>query len=381
VRLWAEFKAPDMTGSCTNPFVQMYPRSRRSRASSTRAADVEIIAGVCKALGKVMNEPRLLGRVEVRRRRIDRGLPAAHHRRSPALPRATRSSELIAKAAEGGPGADEQPHVPAGVVVRAGRRGEQPWHTKSGRLEFYRIEPEFIEARREPGRHREPVDSTFHEPNVIVGPAHPAIRPKTPGLRAEDLQDLSTETRQVRNVQMSADEDLVAEQAPAGRRKGTRTSTTRPSIATAPTRRPVDTDFTGVLFGPFGDVYRHDKRMPSVTEGYVDINPDDAPGDGPRRRRLRLDRRRPVRTARSAAPSRAPKSTRSRACCCACATTRARPGNVARTWHNMYGATFGSVRATRRAPTAREEPRDELPGDVSLRVASERHPGLAQARR
>lgn len=39
---------------------------------------------------------------------------------------------------------------------------------------------------------------------------------------------------------------------------------------------PVDTDFTAVWFGPFGDVYRHDKRLPTVTEGYVDINPLDA---------------------------------------------------------------------------------------------------------
>ena len=31
-----------------------------------------------------------------------------------------------------------------------------------------------------------------------------------------------------------------------------------------------------VLFGPFGDLYRHDKRSPFVAEGYVDINPEDA---------------------------------------------------------------------------------------------------------
>ena len=38
---------------------------------------------------------------------------------------------------------------------------------------------------------------------------------------------------------------------------------------------PIDTDYGG-LFGPFGDVYRHDKRCPFVAEGYVDINPEDA---------------------------------------------------------------------------------------------------------
>jgi nitrate reductase alpha subunit len=39
---------------------------------------------------------------------------------------------------------------------------------------------------------------------------------------------------------------------------------------------PIDTDMNAMLFGPFGDVYRHDKRSPFVTEGYVDINPTDA---------------------------------------------------------------------------------------------------------
>jgi nitrate reductase alpha subunit len=39
---------------------------------------------------------------------------------------------------------------------------------------------------------------------------------------------------------------------------------------------PIDTDMIAVLFGPFGDLYRHDKRAPFVTEGYVDINPADA---------------------------------------------------------------------------------------------------------
>jgi nitrate reductase alpha subunit len=45
---WAEFKHPDMTGSCTNPFVQMFPtRSPIKRVYDTKS-DVEIIAGVAR---------------------------------------------------------------------------------------------------------------------------------------------------------------------------------------------------------------------------------------------------------------------------------------------------------------------------------------------
>jgi nitrate reductase alpha subunit len=39
---------------------------------------------------------------------------------------------------------------------------------------------------------------------------------------------------------------------------------------------PIDTDLVAVLFGPFGDLHRHDQRAPFVTEGYVDIHPEDA---------------------------------------------------------------------------------------------------------
>jgi nitrate reductase alpha subunit len=108
---------------------------------------------------------------------------------------------------------------------------------------------------------------------------------------------------------------------------------------------PVDTDFTGVLFGPFGDVYRHDKRLPSVTEGYMDIHPLDArdlaledgdyvyvdadPGD------------RPFRGYDAARGGDAEKLSR------LMLRVRYYPGTprgVARTWHNMYGATYGSVK-------------------------------------
>ena len=29
-------------------------------------------------------------------------------------------------------------------------------------------------------------------------------------------------------------------------------------------------------FGPFGDLLRHDKRTPYVTEGYIEVHPEDA---------------------------------------------------------------------------------------------------------
>jgi nitrate reductase alpha subunit len=221
--------------------------------------------------------------------------------------------------------------------------------------------------------HREPIDSTFYEPNVIVAKPHPAIRPKQPedyGLRPHDV---STETRQVRNVMRPTSSS--EEQAPAPQAQGYTHVYHTPKYRHGAHTTPVDTDFTGVLFGPFGDVYRHDKRLPSVTEGYVDINPVTRRA-GRRRRRLRVDRRRP-QTGRSAARSRAPREHK-----IARLLLRVRyyPGTPAGRHPHLAQHVRRDVRQREGPRDARrrpgEEPRDELPGDVS---ATARHQSATRA--
>jgi nitrate reductase alpha subunit len=96
---WAEFKAPDMTGSCTNPFVQMFPKSPLTRLFDTRG-DVEILSGVMQALAKVQSEPRLAdmwkhandGNVEAYLQRIIDNSPAPRDtRRASSSPRPSRA--------------------------------------------------------------------------------------------------------------------------------------------------------------------------------------------------------------------------------------------------------------------------------------------------
>jgi len=97
-----------------------------------------------------------------------------------------------------------------------------------------------------------------------------------------------------------------------------------------------------VLFGPFGDLYRRDKRSPFVTEGYVDINPADArelgvqDGDyvwidpDPEDRPFRgwQKNKRDFELARLLCRARYYPGT---------------PRGVTRMWFNMYGATPGSL--------------------------------------
>jgi nitrate reductase alpha subunit len=335
---WAEMKQPDFTASCTNPFFQVYPATPLKRVYDTRP-DLEILAGVAAALGKVYNDKRFEDyfkfawgeKVETYLQRIIDASP---------LLKGYKFTEVHKKAADGTPTLVNARTYPRYSSFEQSK-GEQPWHTKSGRLEFYRHEAEFIEHGENMVVYREPVDSTPYEPNVLVSKPHPAIRPHGPEAYGLERDDLRVEVRQVRNV-MRTGEELLKTQHPLRAKNYTHVYHT-PKYRHGAHTTPVDTDFTGVLFGPFGDVYRHDKRLPSVTEGYVDLNPLDA-------RALKLEdgdyvyidadpEDRPYRNYKP--------GTEEAKIARLLLRVRFYPGTprgIARTWHNMYGATFGSVR-------------------------------------
>lgn len=341
---WAEFKFPDMTASGTNPFLQVYPKTPLNRVFDTKA-DIEIIAGVSKALGDIYGDDRFAkmwkfvddGNVEAYLQRIIDG--------SFSL-KGYKFTDLHKKAEEGIPALVNNRTYPRASSYEQAK-GEQPWHTKSGRLEFYRPETEFIDSGENIVVHREPIDSTHYEPNVIVAKPHPALRAKQPEDYGLKRDDLSTETRQVRHVMKSVDE-LLASKHPLSTQGYSYVYHT-PKYRHGAHTTPVDTDFTGVLFGPFGDIYRHDKRLPSITEGYIDINPSDA-------KSLKLDDGDYVYV--DADPSDRPyrgfkPGTEEYKVARLLLRVRYYPGTprgITRTWHNMYGATFGSVRGHETRP-------------------------------
>lgn len=341
---WAEFKHEDMCASCTNPFVQIYPRTPLPRIFDTRS-DIEIIANVAKALSKEMGDKRM----EDMWKFVYEGNVGEYLQRiidASATLKGYKIKDLEDKAKEGIPALMNNRTYPR-VSSYEQANSEQPWHTKSGRLEFYRFEPEFIEHGENLVVYREPVDSTHYEPNVIVGQKHDGIRAKQPEDFGLKTSDLSVEARQVRNVQKTA-EELVKSQHPLKLKLYTHIYHT-PKYRHGAHSTPVDTDFTAVWFGPFGDVYRHDKRMPSVVEGYVDINPVDAKAlgidDGDY---VYIDADPEDRPFRGAKPGTEEHKV-------ARLMLRARyypgtPQGVARTWHNMYGATFGTVKAQQERP-------------------------------
>lgn len=349
---WAELKHPDMTASVTNPFLQVFPRTPLKRIFNT-LGDIEVLALVGSKLAELTGDQRFNDYWKfVREHRTDVYLQRVLDHSSNT--KGFRIGELEAKAKEGIP-AILQSRTSPKVVGWEQVADSQPWYTKSGRLEFYREEDEFIEAGENLPVHREPVDSTFYEPNVIIAPKHEAIRPAGPEDYGARRDDLSCETRCGRNVVLTWEE--ARKTAHPRAKEGFRFIFHTPKYRHGSHTTPIDTDMVAVLFGPFGDLYRHDKRSPFVTEGYVDINPSDAREMGvqdgdyvwidpdPEDRPFRgwQKNRRDFEFSRLLCRARYYPGT---------------PRGVTRMWFNMYGATPGSMEGQRaRADGLAKNPR------------------------
>lgn len=149
-----------------------------------------------------------------------------------------------------------------------------PFYNKTGRLELYREENEFIEYGENFIVYREPVEATPRLPNVIVAD-HPWIRPDDYGIppEATDMDEI-----QVRNIKMTWDEA-----------KNTKnplwTEGYQNYVLTPKSRYTVHSswgvaDWLLIWENNYGDPLRHDKRSPGIGEHQLHINPDYAQSMG-----------------------------------------------------------------------------------------------------
>jgi nitrate reductase alpha subunit len=335
---WAELKVPDVTISVTNPFLYVFPVTPLPRIHNTRP-DPEVAAGIGRAIGRITGDARH----EAHWRFVVEGGMRPYIQRildHSNCMRGYRIEDLERKAEQG---------TPAMVLSRTYPKWssweqifeDKPWYTRTGRMEFYRDEPEFKESGENLVVHREPIDSTFFEPNVIVAKPHPLLKPKSPEEYGAKREDLSTDARQARHVVRTVDE-LMKTHHPLAH-EGYDLIFHTPKYRHGAHTTPVDTDVVSVWFGPFGDMYRHDKRTPFVNELFVDIHPEDA-----KRRGIEdgdyvwIDadpHDRPYHGWKAGTEEYKLSRLKARA--------RYYPGTpvgVTRMWHNAYGATYGSVR-------------------------------------
>ncbi len=346
VDAWAEFKHPDVTASVTNPFISVYPRTPIERTYRTKS-DIECSAGVAKALAKLTKDDRFAkmwhfvdqGRVDVY---LQRMFDASN------MARGIDFLEAERKAQEGIPTIILSRTYPK-VVGWEQAYEDKPWYTRTGRLEFYRDEQEFLDSGENLPLHREPIDSTFYEPNVIVSKPHPALKPKGPDHYGAGADVTDGETRQGRHV-VKPWSEVQKTQHPLAKADPTyKYIFHTPKYRHGAHTTPVDTDLVAAWFGPFGDMMRHDRRTPFVTESYIEVHPDDAKAleieDGdyvwvdadPHDRPFHgwKDKKEDYEIARLLCRLRYYPGT---------------PRGVTRMWHNMYGATYGSVKGAKQDP-------------------------------
>ncbi len=268
---WMEFKYPDMTASNTNPFVQIFPRTPAKRAFNT-ISDNDTYLYVARELTKLTGDKRFEDmwhfiadqRADIYLQRIiDGSTPLKGYRIGDLEDLAKRGVPALMNTRT-------YPRINSYEQVQESK----PWFTKTGRLEFYRPEVEFIEAGENLIVHREPSEATFYDPCAIAAAPHPAIRPKKPEDWKIPADDRSHIARQMRNTTYKV-EDLIASKHPL-KDKGYDRIFHTPKYRHGAHTMPIDTDFMAALFGPFGDMYRRDKRTPGTGEMYVDINPVDA---------------------------------------------------------------------------------------------------------
>ncbi len=341
---WGEYNVHDITNSCTNPFMQVMPLSPLPRLHNTRS-DTQVYAQVADLLAEATGDERFRTYWKF----IEEGRGAPYIQRildHSNITSGYRFDDLLEKAEKGIPVMMMGRSYPKYIGYEQSVE-DMPWYNRTGRLEFLRDEPEFHFHGEVLPVHREPIDSTFHDPNAIVAAPHPLIHPKTPKDLGFDPADRSGETRQVRNVVLTPDE-LLETKHPLMAQGFTHqwiTPKYRHSVHTI----VADIDILSVWWGPYGDMYRRDRRQPWVGEGYVDINPDDARelgiGDGdyvwidadPADRPFHGWQGRPkeARIARAMMRARYYPGT---------------PRGIARTFFHFSGASFGSVRGQETRP-------------------------------
>ena len=334
---WVEFAHPDMTASCTNPFLQMFPKGGIKRIHDTRH-DIEIYSGVAKALTRLTGDKRFQQHYHF----VDEDRVDVYMQRILDASDAFRGYKVDKIMDNGGAALAmfrTYPRIPGWEQIQE----SVPFYTKTGRLELYRDEDEWISQGENLIVHREPVEATPYQTNVIVVPEDfAAIRPRNYGVAANELDG---DLRGIFNQKwpwkkVSASRNALSEKYGLFA-----------VFVTCKTRHRVHSswstvDWNTIWCSNFGDPHRTDKRTPWVGEEELDINPQDAKslgiedGDYVYLDASPMDR--PYRGKKDGQDPFFEKMT--------CLMVRARynpsfPRGYLNMKHSIYGATHRSVRA------------------------------------
>ncbi|MCK9519041.1 MAG: molybdopterin-dependent oxidoreductase [Dehalococcoidia bacterium] len=264
---WLESEQVEITGSCQNPFIQIWKGGVKPMFDTKD--DIAIMAGVAKALSEVTGDRRfadywkfaLEGRTEVYMQRL---LDACGTTNGYTV-------DDIMAGKYGEPGTAlfmfrTYPRIPYWEQVH----DNMPFHTDTGRMNSYCDIPEAIEYGENFIVHREGPEATPYLPNVIIS-SNPLVRPNDYGIPWDDMDP---ERRTVRNVKLSWNEVKQTKNQlwEDGYRFYFLTPKTRHTVHSS----WAVTDWLNLWSNNFSDPYRADRRMPSVGDQQLHMNPEDA---------------------------------------------------------------------------------------------------------
>jgi nitrate reductase alpha subunit len=254
-----------MTASCSNPFLQAWGDGRGIKPLFDNLSDAQIMALVAEQLSKITGDQRYRDFFKF----ILDGNPQAYLQRildAGTTTRGYKIDELLAQDHASLMLFRTYPRIPGWEQIHESK----PFYNKTGRMEFYREEDEFIEYGENLIVHREPVEATPYLPNVIVA-THPAIRPQDYGI---DPASIDADERSVRNVKM-AWSDVKYTENPLWE-QGFRFYCLTPKSRHTNHSSWAVADWNVIWASNFGDPYRTDKRSPGVGDHQIHMNPEDA---------------------------------------------------------------------------------------------------------
>jgi nitrate reductase / nitrite oxidoreductase, alpha subunit len=264
---WVEFEDLEITGSCSNPFIQIWKGGIRPLYDSKD--DLTILAGIARGLGRATGDRRFEDYFKFEHD----GKRSVYIQRLLDVCTTTAGYKLddIMAGKYGPPGGAlfnfrTYPRIPFYEQVH----DHIPFYTDTGRMHSYSDDPTAIECGENFIVHREGVEATPYLPNVIVS-SNPWVRPNDYGITpaAEHWDE-----RTVRNIKLPWDE--VKKTKNFLWERGYSFYCITPKSRHSVHSSWGNVDWHLIWSSNYGDPYRVDKRLPSVSEHQMHMNPEAA---------------------------------------------------------------------------------------------------------
>jgi len=262
---WLETTLPDINGSASNPFCNVWKGSLKP-IYDTRM-DAEIVAGVAVKLGEMLEDQRFSGYFKYilagqSEHYIQRIMDASTTLKGYDCREILKSGRSVLMNFRTYPRVTGYEQIQESV----------PFYTKTGRLEFYREEETFIREGENVIVHREPVEATPYLPNATVCARTEALRPEKRPEIPFAATGADERTRRNTVIEWERLKRIPNPLYNQGYRFCFITTKTRHSTHSSWQMA----EWNELWNSSFGDPRRADRRSPRAGEPEVRMHPDDA---------------------------------------------------------------------------------------------------------